>query len=75
MTREGKLWHFPIDNEMCMKHEEGVNYCFDDFYLGEILQVNWTEHIFLNRELDSMGVPAKGAVRDFMELVRINVQC
>lgn len=57
LTQEGKMWHYPIDNEQGKGSETTV-----PFY----------EHVFLE-ELLNNGFPKKGPIRHFMELVCIGL--
>ncbi|KAM8835205.1 small ribosomal subunit protein mS31 [Synchiropus picturatus] len=52
-TKDGKLWHYPIDNEAGLDEEK---------------KVPFHEHIFLEKHLEE-GFPTRGPVRHFMELV------
>ncbi|KAK5624149.1 hypothetical protein CRENBAI_002455 [Crenichthys baileyi] len=52
-TKEGKLWHYPINNEIGLEDEASVPF---------------NEHIFLEKHLEE-GFPRQGPVRHFMELV------
>uniref|UniRef100_A0A3Q3AI78 Small ribosomal subunit protein mS31 n=1 Tax=Kryptolebias marmoratus TaxID=37003 RepID=A0A3Q3AI78_KRYMA len=52
-TKEGKLWKYPIDNEIGLEEEASVPF---------------HEHVFLEKHLEE-GFPAQGPVRHFMELV------
>ncbi|XP_056450611.1 28S ribosomal protein S31, mitochondrial [Gadus chalcogrammus] len=52
-TRDGRLWQYPIDNEIGLEEEAAVAF---------------HEHIFLDRHLEE-GFPRQGPVRHFMELV------
>ncbi|VVC32671.1 Mitochondrial 28S ribosomal protein S31 [Cinara cedri] len=52
-TEQGKLWKFPIDNELGMDDEKTVFF---------------TEHVFLEPLIDEW-CPTKGPIRHFMELV------
>ncbi|XP_058804302.1 small ribosomal subunit protein mS31 [Phymastichus coffea] len=52
-TNEGKIWHFPIDNEQGMEVETNVHF---------------SEHVFMERHLKDW-CPKKGPIRHFMELV------
>ncbi|XP_049598330.1 small ribosomal subunit protein mS31 [Syngnathus scovelli] len=52
-TKEGKLWHYPIDNEAGLEEEASVPF---------------HEHVFLEKHLEE-GFPRQGPVRHFMELV------
>uniref|UniRef100_A0A3B3B827 Small ribosomal subunit protein mS31 n=2 Tax=Oryzias melastigma TaxID=30732 RepID=A0A3B3B827_ORYME len=52
-TKEGKVWQYPIDNEIGLEEEASVPF---------------HEHIFLNKHLEQ-GFPRQGPVRHFMELV------
>ncbi|XP_076867716.1 small ribosomal subunit protein mS31 [Brachyhypopomus gauderio] len=56
-TREGKLWHYPIDNEAGMEEEANVPF---------------HEHVFLERHLED-GFPQQGPIRRFMELVIVGL--
>ncbi|KAJ9592756.1 hypothetical protein L9F63_015594 [Diploptera punctata] len=56
-TDQGKLWHFPIDNEQGLEEEK---------------QIDFTEHIFLEHHLDPW-CPKKGPLRHFMELVCVGL--
>lgn len=56
-TEEGKLWHFPIDNE------QGI---------GEEAEVDFTEHIFLDQYIEDW-CPREGPIKQFMELVCIGL--
>ena len=53
LTSQGKVWHYPINNEQGMEEE---------------LKVPFYEHVFLEHLLDH-GFPKKGPIRHFMELV------
>ena len=59
-TEEGKLWHFPIDNEF--KWDDEANTSFVD-------------HVFVERLLNEKryGFPKAGPVRHFMELVCVGL--
>ncbi|XP_066941853.1 small ribosomal subunit protein mS31 [Macrobrachium rosenbergii] len=52
-TKQGKLWTFPINNEIGLEAEK---------------QVGFHEHIFLEHHLEGW-CPKRGPVRNFMELV------
>ncbi|MEQ2185707.1 hypothetical protein GOODEAATRI_021058, partial [Goodea atripinnis] len=52
-TKEGKLWHYPINNEIGLENEASVPF---------------NEHVFLEKHLEE-GFPHQGPVRHFMELV------
>uniref|UniRef100_A0A3P9LRG6 Small ribosomal subunit protein mS31 n=1 Tax=Oryzias latipes TaxID=8090 RepID=A0A3P9LRG6_ORYLA len=52
-TKEGKLWQYPINNEIGLEEEASVPF---------------HEHIFLDKHLEQ-GFPQHGPVRHFMELV------
>ncbi|XP_035522991.1 28S ribosomal protein S31, mitochondrial [Morone saxatilis] len=52
-TKEGKMWQYPINNEVGLEEEASVSF---------------HEHIFLERHLEE-GFPRRGPVRHFMELV------
>ncbi|XP_075958513.1 small ribosomal subunit protein mS31 [Anarhichas minor] len=52
-TKEGKLWQYPVNNEVGLEEEAGVPF---------------HEHIFLEKHLEE-GFPRQGPVRHFMELV------
>lgn len=52
-TKQGKLWKFPIDNEIGLEEEK---------------KIGFHEHVFLERHL-SDWCPKRGPVRHFMELV------
>ncbi|XP_030293793.1 small ribosomal subunit protein mS31 isoform X2 [Sparus aurata] len=52
-TKEGKMWQYPINNEIGLEEEASVSF---------------HEHIFLEKHL-AEGFPQKGPVRHFMELV------
>lgn len=56
-TEEGKLWHFPIDNEWKWDWEE---------------KVEFTEHILLQQHLEPW-CPTGGPIRHFMELVCVGL--
>lgn len=56
-TEQGKLWKFPIDNELGMNDEKNVFF---------------TEHVFLEPLLDEW-CPTKGPIRHFMELVCVGL--
>ncbi|KAI4483825.1 hypothetical protein M0802_013299 [Mischocyttarus mexicanus] len=56
-TESGKLWKFPIDNEIGMEKETNVHF---------------TEHVFLERHLKDW-CPTSGPVRHFMELVCVGL--
>ncbi|XP_069698084.1 small ribosomal subunit protein mS31 isoform X2 [Periplaneta americana] len=56
-TEQGKLWHFPINNEQGQDEES---------------KVYFTEHVFLEHLLDPW-CPKKGPVRHFMELVCVGL--
>ncbi|XP_040037856.2 small ribosomal subunit protein mS31 [Gasterosteus aculeatus] len=52
-TKEGKMWQYPINNEVGLEEEASVPF---------------HEHIFLGKHLEE-GFPRQGPVRHFMELV------
>lgn len=52
-TKEGRLWQYPINNEIGLEEEASVPF---------------HEHIFLEKHLEE-GFPRQGPVRHFMELV------
>ncbi|KAM4726635.1 small ribosomal subunit protein mS31 [Anableps anableps] len=52
-TKEGKLWQYPINNEIGLEDEASVPF---------------HEHVFLEKLLEE-GFPRQGPVRHFMELV------
>ncbi|XP_041864542.1 28S ribosomal protein S31, mitochondrial [Melanotaenia boesemani] len=52
-TKEGKLWQYPITNEVGLEEEASVPF---------------HEHVFLEKHLEE-GFPRQGPVRHFMELV------
>nr|SVE74135.1 EOG090X04UC [Daphnia barbata] len=56
-TKQGKVWHFPIDNEQGLEEET---------------QVGFHEHIFLEPHLKPW-CPRRGPVRHFMELVVVGL--
>lgn len=56
-TNEGKLWHFPIDNEWKWDWEANVEF---------------TEHILLEQHLEPW-CPTGGPIRHFMELVCVGL--
>jgi len=56
-TRQGKLWHFPINNEQGLEEEA---------------QVGFHEHVFLEHHLEPW-CPKRGPIRNFMELVCIGL--
>lgn len=56
-TDQGKVWHFPINNEQGMDEEE---------------KVHFSEHVFMERHLKGW-CPKHGPVRQFMELVCIGL--
>lgn len=56
-TEQGKLWHFPINNEQGQDEES---------------KVYFTEHVFLEHHLEPW-CPKKGPVRHFMELVCVGL--
>lgn len=56
-TEEGKLWHFPINNEQGM--DEEAKYSF-------------TDHVFLEDHLEPW-CPKIGPLRHFMELVLVGL--
>ncbi|XP_034540159.1 28S ribosomal protein S31, mitochondrial [Notolabrus celidotus] len=53
LTKEGKMWQYPINNEAGLEEEA---------------QVLFHEHVFLDQHLEE-GFPRQGPVRHFMELV------
>ncbi|XP_074528735.1 small ribosomal subunit protein mS31 [Halichoeres trimaculatus] len=53
LTKEGKLWQYPVNNEAGLEEEA---------------QVLFHEHVFLDQHLEE-GFPRQGPVRHFMELV------
>ncbi|KAG0724809.1 28S ribosomal protein S31, mitochondrial [Chionoecetes opilio] len=63
-TNEGKLWTFPIDNE--------IGKTSSSLCLEEEKQVGFHEHIFLERHLEGW-CPARGPIRHFMELVCVGL--
>ncbi|PNF14973.1 hypothetical protein B7P43_G01548 [Cryptotermes secundus] len=56
-TEQGKLWHFPVNNEQGQVEES---------------KVYFTEHVFLEHHLEPW-CPKKGPVRHFMELVCVGL--
>ncbi|XP_034245180.1 uncharacterized protein LOC117647520 [Thrips palmi] len=56
-TEEGKLWHFPIDNEQGMDKEA---------------EVDFSEHIFLDHHAEPW-CPKEGPIKYFMELVLVGL--
>lgn len=56
-TEQGKLWKFPIDNELGMENESNVFFA---------------EHVFLEPLIDEW-CPKKGPIRHFMELVCVGL--
>ncbi|KAJ8669662.1 hypothetical protein QAD02_000921 [Eretmocerus hayati] len=56
-TEQGKLWHFPINNEQGLKGEENVHF---------------SEHVFLDKHLKDW-CPKRGPIRHFMDLVCIGL--
>ncbi|XP_043463934.1 28S ribosomal protein S31, mitochondrial isoform X2 [Leptopilina heterotoma] len=56
-TDQGKVWHFPINNEQGMDEEE---------------KVHFSEHVFMERHLKGW-CPKHGPVRQFMELVCVGL--
>ncbi|XP_027887728.1 small ribosomal subunit protein mS31 [Xiphophorus couchianus] len=52
-TKEGKLWQYPINNEIGLEDEASVPF---------------HEHVFLEKHLED-GFPRQGPVRHFMDLV------
>nr|CAG4638399.1 EOG090X04UC [Cyclestheria hislopi] len=56
-TQQGKLWHFPINNEQGLDEEAGVEF---------------HEHVFLERHLEPW-CPKRGPIRHFMELVCVGL--
>lgn len=56
-TEQGKLWHFPVNNEQGQDEES---------------KVYFTEHVFLEHHLEPW-CPKKGPVRHFMELVCVGL--
>lgn len=81
-TEEGKIWHFPIDNEQgkTHKHFRSPHMCIyePNWYFPIILgldmemQTPFTEHVFLEEYIESW-CPQKGAVHNFMELICIGL--
>ncbi|EFO26442.1 hypothetical protein LOAG_02047 [Loa loa] len=58
LTEQGKMWPYPIDNEYQIGEEEDV-----DFY----------DHIFLDKYLAQYNLPEEGPVTQFMELVCVGL--
>ncbi|KAK6639990.1 hypothetical protein RUM43_008267 [Polyplax serrata] len=56
-TKQGRLWHFPIDNEQGMDDE---------------MKVSFSEHVFLEDQLEPW-CPKGGPIRHFMELVLVGL--
>uniref|UniRef100_A0A1A9WDH7 Small ribosomal subunit protein mS31 n=1 Tax=Glossina brevipalpis TaxID=37001 RepID=A0A1A9WDH7_9MUSC len=56
-TEQGKLWHFPINNEQDLDDEHDVDF---------------SDHIFLEQHLESW-CPKQGPIRHFMELVCVGL--
>ncbi|XP_072302426.1 small ribosomal subunit protein mS31 isoform X2 [Eucyclogobius newberryi] len=52
-TQQGKMWQYPIDNDIGLEEEASVPF---------------HEHIFLEKHLEE-GFPRQGPIRHFMELV------
>lgn len=58
LTKKGKMWPYPIDNE---------------YMLGEEENVPFHEHIFLERTLSQYNLPKTGSIAHFMELVCVGL--
>lgn len=81
-TEEGKIWHFPIDNEQGTKrkhfHARTPHLILVRIYFPTILgldlekQTPFTDHVFLEEYIESW-CPQKGAVHNFMELICIGL--
>nr|CAG4634741.1 EOG090X04UC [Alona affinis] len=56
-TKQGKMWHFPINNEQGLEVETDVGF---------------HEHVFLEPHLDPW-CPKRGPIRHFMELVTVGL--
>ncbi|XP_067648421.1 small ribosomal subunit protein mS31 [Eurosta solidaginis] len=56
-TEQGKVWHFPIDNEQDLSIE---------------VDVDFSEHIFLEQHLEGW-CPERGPIRHYMELVCVGL--
>ncbi|XP_051173205.1 28S ribosomal protein S31, mitochondrial [Leptopilina boulardi] len=56
-TNEGKIWHFPIDNDQGIVEEK---------------KVHFSEHVFMERHLKGW-CPKHGPIRQFMELVCVGL--
>uniref|UniRef100_A0A1B0CK83 Small ribosomal subunit protein mS31 n=1 Tax=Lutzomyia longipalpis TaxID=7200 RepID=A0A1B0CK83_LUTLO len=56
-TNEGKIWHFPIDNEQGLEEER---------------KIYFADHVFLEPHIESW-CPKVGPVRHFMELVCVGL--
>uniref|UniRef100_A0A2P2I2U9 Small ribosomal subunit protein mS31 n=1 Tax=Hirondellea gigas TaxID=1518452 RepID=A0A2P2I2U9_9CRUS len=56
-TNQGKVWHFPVDNETDMYEEQNIGF---------------HEHIFLERHISSW-CPKTGPIAHFMELVCVGL--
>lgn len=56
-TDQGKLWHFPINNEQGMDEES---------------KIDFTQHVMLDEHLQPW-CPDKGPIRTFMELVLVGL--
>lgn len=80
-TEEGKIWHFPIDNEQgsdrkwCCPFLSAQQSHVRTFFfililsgLDEEAQFSFEQHVFLDQALESW-CPKNGPVRIFMELV------
>ncbi|MCP9259092.1 28S ribosomal protein S31, mitochondrial [Dirofilaria immitis] len=58
LTEQGKMWPYPIDNE---------------YQIGEEEDVNFYDHIFLDKYLAQYDLPEEGPVAQFMELVCVGL--
>ena len=79
-TQQGKLWHFPINNEQGWID---LFYIFIPIYTYDLLlylnlgleeeaQIGFHEHVFLDHHLQPW-CPKRGPVRNFMELVTVGL--
>lgn len=78
-TEQGKVWHFPIDNEQGKDREvlqprKNISYskCLLWPGLDEEAQCSFEQHVFLEPLLDPW-CPKNGPIRIFMELVCVGL--
>ena len=78
LTKTGKLWRFPVDNEygtnLTEQNYRVLSFCHVPFFLQGLedeLDVPFTDHVFLEEHLSDF--PQRPSVLHFMELVCVGL--